>query len=99
MFIVTLVLAYARRQGWVVLSMEQLDRALLYLAFEDERLKKLGGGNASKLRDPRKTLRRLVQRLGRNLSYLTQSTPLDPVAAAPAGLRRAARKQLEATNA
>lgn len=72
---VAFVLKFAREQRWVVIDSDQLERARLYLYAEERRVTRMGGGNASKFRQPRHTLRRLLRRLDRNLGYLQQTQP------------------------
>jgi hypothetical protein len=90
-----IILAVTRRLDLVVLRRDQLQAVLVLLALEEARLRRMGGGNASKVRDPRKSLRRLVQRLGVSLSHVAnRATPLDPPVSGPRALRDAARRQI-----
>jgi hypothetical protein len=89
-----LILWACARLGLVVLRRDQLANILLLLQVEEARIRTAGGGSASKLRDPRKKLLRIVQRLGTSLYHITyRSTPVDQADRGPKALRQAARQQ------
>ena len=52
---------WLRQRGHVVMDQATTHATLAVLGYTRQRLTKLGGGNVSKLRDPRKTLMRLAR--------------------------------------
>jgi len=56
---------WLRERGHVVMDKATTHVTLAALSYTREKLRKLGGGNVSKLRDPRKTLMRLARNFER----------------------------------
>lgn len=66
---------WLRRQKSVVLPREQFDLARAIAGFTRQKLRRASGGNASKLRDPRKTIRRAVRSFERMLEEAQTDPP------------------------
>lgn len=56
---------WLERRGHVVMDRTTTEVTLASIAYTRDRIRKTGGGNASKLRDPRKTLQRLARNFER----------------------------------
>ncbi len=69
--------AYAllRRQNFVVMSKAQIHSAIVQCSLTERKLRKMGGGNLSKLRDPRKSMRRVIERFRKQLTLLDTERP------------------------
>lgn len=63
-----------QQRGYLVLNGDQAKVTLAAVRYQRERLRKLGGGNLSKLRDPRKSLRRLGRAFERTLEEAIDGT-------------------------
>ncbi len=64
-----------RSNGFVVMRQHQLVAAVMECQMTERKLTKMSGGNLSKLRDPRKSMRRLISRFRKNLQALDQEYP------------------------
>lgn len=87
-----IVTAFARlwlheTDEYVVIPKEQFVIAQAVSGFTRTRLRKAGGGNASKLRDPRKTMIRLVRKFERMLEGALKERPDIPANLLPRSLR------------
>lgn len=64
--------SFLRRNGYVTMSQGQLVGAIMECTQTETKLRRMGGGNLSKLRDPRKSMRRLIIRFRGVLTKLDQ---------------------------
>ncbi len=62
-----------RRNGYVTMSQGQLVGAIMECKQAERKLVKMGGGNLSKIRDVRKSMRRLTIRFRGTLTKLDQA--------------------------
>lgn len=65
---------FLRDRGYTVLSPGAAQATLAAVQYNRERLRKLGGGNLSKLRDPRKSMMRVAANFERQLRKAQEGT-------------------------
>jgi len=66
--------SYLRDQGYTILNPGATQATMSMVSFTRDRLRKLGGGNVSKLRDPRKSLMRAAANFERQLRKAQEGT-------------------------